>query len=316
MAPRKRFPPWLKRKIPRGGHADRVRKLLADLKLATVCQNALCPNLGECFGAQTATFLIMGCVCTRNCRFCAITGGTPEPLDPDEPRRIAEAARRLELKHVVVTSVTRDDLPDGGASHFIDTVCHIRAACNATVEILTPDFQGDEDAILAVAACEPDIFNHNVETVPRLYESVRPLTAYRRSLDLLHLVKDHSPAILTKSGLMVGLGETGEEVESLLRDLRAAGTDIVTIGQYLQPRAPREKGERRKEKGARSSTLYSLLSTGKQHLPVERYVHPDEFEKYRDLAQTMGFLGVASGPYVRSSYKARKIFDAIRKGGN
>ncbi len=287
MAPRKRFPPWLKRKIPRGGHADRVRKLLADLKLATVCQNALCPNLGECFGAQTATFLIMGSVCTRNCRFCAIAGGTPEPLDPDEPRRVAEAARRLQLKHVVVTSVTRDDLPGGGASHFVATVREIRKACDATVEILTPDFQGASENILAAADCRPEIFNHNVETVPRLYQSVRPQADYRRSLDLLHLVKEHSPEILTKSGLMVGLGETAEEVKSLLADLRTAACDIVTIGQYLQP--------------------------SREHLPVERYVHPDEFEQYRKVAQDMGFSGVASGPYVRSSYNARKIFDTICK---
>jgi len=284
---RKNFPPWLKRRIPRGGHAGRVRKLLADLRLSTVCKILLSPNLGECFGAQTATFLIMGRVCTRNCRFCAIAGGTPEPFDPDEPRRVAEAAHRLELKHVVVTSVTRDDLPDGGVSHFVATVMEIRATCRATVEILTPDFRGIENDILAAADCEPEIFNHNVETVPRLYESVRPMADYRRSLDLLRIVKNHSPEILTKSGLMVGLGETAGEVESLLRDLRAAGCDIVTIGQYLQP--------------------------SPAHLPVEHYVHPDEFEAYRKLAEGMGFLGVASGPYVRSSYNARKIFEAIRE---
>jgi lipoic acid synthetase len=287
VASSKNFPAWLKRKIPRGGQAGRVRKLLSDLKLATVCQNALCPNLGECFGAQTATFLIMGSVCTRNCRFCAIASGAPAPLDPDEPRRIGEAARRLELKHVVITSVTRDDLPEGGASHFAATVEQIRGASDATVEILTPDFNGDKDAILAAAACRPGIFNHNVETVPRLYESVRPMADYRRSLDLLRLVKESFPGILTKSGFMVGLGENSEEVESLLRDLRAAGCDIVTIGQYLQP--------------------------GPEHLPVERYITPDEFEKYSELAEGMGFPGVASGPYVRSSYNARQIFEAIQE---
>ena len=287
MVGRKNFPPWLKRKIPRGGHAGRVRNHHADHRLSTVCQNALCPNLGECFGAQTATFLIMGSVCTRNCRFCAIAGGTPESLDPDEPRRVAEAARRLELKHVVVTSVTRDDLPDGGASHFVATVMEIRAACRATVEILTPDFRGIKNDILVAADCEPEIFNHNVETVPRLYESVRPMADYRRSLDLLKLVKKHYPDILIKSGFMVGLGETAGEVESLLAELRKSGCDIVTIGQYLQP--------------------------GPAHLPVERYVHPDEFEAYRKLAKNIGFLAVASGPYVRSSYNARKIFEAIRE---
>ena len=287
MASRKNFPAWLKRRIPPGGHAGRVRELLADLKLNTVCQSALCPNLGECFGAQTATFLIMGSVCTRNCRFCAIPGGTPAPLDPDEPRRIAEAARRLKLKHVVITSVTRDDLPGGGASHFVATVREIRTATDASVEILTPDFLGVKQNILVAANCAPEIFNHNVETIPRLYESIRPMADYRRSLDLLQLVKNSRPGILTKSGFMVGLGETGKEIELLLRDLRGAGCDIVTIGQYLQP------------------------SPG--HLPVERFVHPDEFEEYRLLAEEFGFSGVASGPYVRSSYNARKIFEAIRE---
>ena len=286
----KRFPPWLKRKIPPGGHANRVRDLLTDLKLTTVCQNALCPNLGECFGSQTATFLIMGAVCTRNCRFCAIQGGVPEPLDLDEPFRVAEAARRLELKHVVVTSVTRDDLPDGGASHFVETVCEIRTAADASVEILTPDFLGDKDSIIAAADCKPDIFNHNVETVPRLYNEVRPMADYRRSLDLLHLVKSTQPDILTKSGFMVGLGETADEVQSLLSDLRGAGCDIVTIGQYLQP--------------------------SRERLPVERYVHPDDFEEYRSQAEGMRFLGIASGPYVRSSYNAREIFEQIQKKQN
>jgi lipoic acid synthetase len=283
---RRKFPPWLKRRIQTGGHADRVRELLRELELATVCQNARCPNLGECFGSQTATFLIMGSVCTRNCRFCAIAGGAPGPLDPGEPQRVAEAARRLELKHVVVTSVTRDDLPDGGASHFVATVREIRGACAATVEILTPDFGGAEGPILEAAACRPDIFNHNVETVPRLYAEVRPLADYGRSLDLLRLVKEHFPDILTKSGFMVGLGETAEEVGTLLADLREAGCDIVTIGQYLQP--------------------------SPEHLPVERYVHPDEFEEYGKLARGMGFRGVASGPYVRSSYNARRILETIR----
>jgi lipoic acid synthetase len=287
VAVRKNFPPWLKRKIPHGGRANRVRELLSDLKLATVCQNALCPNLGECFGAQTATFLIMGSMCTRNCRFCAIAGGAPEPLDPDEPRRVAEAASRLDLKHTVVTSVTRDDLPDGGASHFVATVMEIRAACGSTVEILTPDFNGEREAILDAAACEPEIFNHNVETVPRLYTAVRPQADYRRSLDLLALVKESSPGMLTKSGFMVGLGETREEIDALLRDLRRVGCDIVTIGQYLQP--------------------------SPEHLPVERYVTPEEFGDYEKRAGETGFLGVASGPYVRSSYNARKIFEAIRK---
>ncbi len=290
MARRQKFPPWLKRRIPPGGHANRVRALLADLRLSTVCQNALCPNLGECFGSQTATFLIMGEVCTRNCRFCAIRGGAPEPLDPGEPGRVAEAARRLELKHVVVTSVTRDDLPDGGASHFVETVREIRAAIDASVEILTPDFLGREESILTASECKPDIFNHNVETVPRLYPTVRSMADYKRSLDLLRLVKSKHPDILTKSGFMVGLGETEDEVESLLSDLRGAKCDIVTIGQYLQP--------------------------SREHLPVERYVHPDEFEAYRKQAENMGFLGVASGPYVRSSYNARKIFDSIREREN
>jgi len=286
---RRNFPPWLKRKILSGGHANRVRKLLEDLKLTTVCEQALCPNIGECFGAQTATFLIMGPVCTRNCRFCAIAGGKPAPPDPDEPRRVAEAARRLGLAHVVVTSVTRDDMPDGGGRHFIATIHEIRKVCDASVEILTPDFQGVERDILSVAECRPDIFNHNVETIERLYPAARPLANYRRSLGLLKTVKDNAPHTLTKSGLMVGLGETAQEVKGLLGDLRSAGCDIVTIGQYLQP--------------------------GEDHLCVERYVHPDEFELYQAVAEDMGFLGVASGPYVRSSYNARRIFEAIRSRG-
>ena len=285
MSGRKNFPPWLKRKIPAGGHANRVRELLSDLNLTTVCQNAICPNLGECFGAQTATFLVMGSTCTRNCRFCAIAGGSPEPLDPDEPRRLAEAARRLGLKHTVVTSVTRDDLPDGGASHFVATVKEIRKACDSSVEILTPDFQGREKDILTAAASKPEIFNHNVETAPRLYPTVRPMADYHRSLGLLKTVKEFDENILTKSGFMVGLGETAEEIESLLRDLRENGCDIVTIGQYLQP--------------------------SESHLPVQRYVPPEEFREFRKIAESLGFLGVAAGPYVRSSYNARTIYEQI-----
>ena len=282
---RKRFPPWLKRRIGPGAPPHTVKNLLADMGLATVCQNALCPNLGECFGRGTAAFLIMGNTCTRNCRFCAVAKGTPQPLDAGEPARVALAVRALGLKHVVLTSVTRDDLPDGGAAHFVLTVRSIRDTCGASVELLTPDFMGARASILAVASCAPEIFNHNVETVHRLYPSVRPGADYRRSLGLLRMVKDSFAKILTKSGFMLGLGETAQEVRSLLGDLRAAGCDIVTIGQYLQP--------------------------GARHLPVERYIHPDEFDQYRATAEEMGFLGVASGPYVRSSHNADRILEEV-----
>lgn len=276
------LPSWIKRRFPPQEEWENVQKLLRTLALHTVCESARCPNIGECFRRGTATFLILGNVCTRGCRFCAVAKGTPGPLDPGEPERVAEAAQKLNLKHVVVTSVTRDDLPDGGAEHFAATIVAIRRVLpQATVEVLVPDFQGKEEALDIVLAARPDVLNHNVETVPRLYPSVRPQANYERSLWLLGRAKEKTPDILTKSGLMVGLGETREEVESVLKDLRGVQCDIITIGQYLRPSV--------------------------RHLPVASYIPPEEFEYYREYALRLGFLGVASGPFVRSSYRAEEF---------
>ncbi|MBE3580602.1 MAG: lipoyl synthase [Thermoanaerobacteraceae bacterium] len=277
-----RLPPWLHKRIPAGGSLETTRKLLEELQLNTVCQSALCPNLGECFARRTATFMILGKVCTRNCRFCAVEGGRPEPVDPDEPRRVAVAAARLGLRHVVVTSVTRDDLPDGGAGQFAATIGALRDQLpQAIIEVLTPDFKGERASIARVVEARPHIFNHNVETVPRLYPRVRPAADYRRSLEVLKMVKDLVPDIYTKSGMMVGLGETREEVEEVMADLRGAGCDILTIGQYLRP--------------------------SPQHLAVEEFVPPETFEHYGQLGRKMGFLYVASAPFVRSSYNAAEF---------
>lgn len=276
------LPSWIKRRFPPQEEWESVQRLLRTLALHTVCESARCPNIGECFRRGTATFLILGNVCTRSCRFCAVAKGTPGPLDPEEPERVAEAAQRMNLKHVVVTSVTRDDLPDGGAGHFAATIGAIRRVLpQATVEVLVPDFQGKEEALDTVLAARPDVLNHNVETVPRLYPSVRPQAHYERSLWLLKRAKEKAPGILTKSGLMVGLGETREEVEGVLRDLRGVQCDIVTIGQYLRPSV--------------------------RHLPVAAYIPPEEFAYYREYALRLGFLGVASGPFVRSSYRAEEF---------
>ncbi|MBC7218475.1 MAG: lipoyl synthase [Candidatus Caldatribacterium sp.] len=276
------LPSWIKRRFPPQEEWERVQKLLRTLALHTVCESARCPNLGECFRRGTATFLILGDTCTRSCRFCAVGKGIPKPPDPEEPERVAEAARKLNLRHVVVTSVTRDDLPDGGAGHFAETIRAIRRTLpQATVEVLVPDFLGSEEALDTVLAARPDVLNHNVETVPRLYPLVRPQADYRRSLWLLARAKEKAPEMLTKSGLMVGLGETREEVEAVLRDLREVSCDIVTIGQYLRPSV--------------------------HHLPVSAYIPPEEFEYYREYALRLGFSGVASGPFVRSSYRAEEF---------
>jgi lipoic acid synthetase len=249
----------------------------------TVCQNARCPNIGECFGRRTAAFMILGSRCTRNCGFCAVESAMPEPVDDAEPERLAAAASDLGLKHVVITSVTRDDLPDGGASHFVRVIRTVRDRLPAaTIEVLTPDFRGNEDAIAAVCAAGPDVYNHNVETVPRLYPIVRPQAHYERSLGLLRLVKGLSPRTPTKSGLMLGLGEEPAEVLRTLDDLRAVGCEMMTIGQYLRP-SPR-------------------------HLPVVRYVPPDEFADLGEAARARGFRYVASAPFVRSSYHAEEAF--------
>lgn len=280
-------PAWLRVTIPAGGSYRQIRELIEKGGLHTVCQEALCPNQGECFSRGTATFLILGDRCTRNCRFCAVEHGPCSSPDPEEPRRVAEAVESMGVSYVVVTSVTRDDLPDGGAEHFARTVRAIRRRRpSVLVELLVPDFQGSLEALKTVLASRPDVLNHNLETVPRLYATVRPGARYERSLGLLERVKKLAPATVTKSGLMLGLGETDDEVVETLRDLREARCDIVTLGQYLQP--------------------------SKDHLPVERFVEPETFERWQERALAMGFVGAASGPLVRSSYKARELFEKVR----
>jgi len=265
-----------------------VRELIAAGKLHTVCQEAKCPNIWECYSHHTATFLIMGERCTRNCRFCSVSPGFPKPLDPHEPGRVAEAVERMGLKYVVVTSVTRDDLPDGGAAHFAATIGAIRRRLpEAEIEVLIPDFQGDAAALETVLAARPNVLNHNIETVPRLYPLVRPQADYRRSLELLRRSRALAPSIPTKSGLMLGLGEKPEELRQTLLDLREAGCRILTLGQYLQP--------------------------SPEHLPVEAYVPPDDFEKWRQAALEMEFSEVASAPFVRSSYHAGESFQSLAR---
>jgi lipoic acid synthetase len=279
----RRHPDWIKVRAPTAPEYFRTKALLAELRLHTVCQEACCPNIGECFSHRTATFMLMGDVCTRNCPYCAVAHGKVRPLDPDEPRRIAEAVARLGLDHVVVTSVDRDDLGDGGASHFATTAEAIkRLRPDARVEVLVPDFKGSFAAVETVIGSPVAIFNHNIETVPSLYRKARPGGNYRRSLEVLayarHLGKTGGRALLTKAGMMLGLGEEPAEIEGVLRDLRAAGCDILTLGQYLRP--------------------------SRDHLPVERYVTPAEFAELKSAAMAMGFRHVESGPLVRSSYHA------------
>lgn len=279
-------PPWLKRRIPSGVTYQEIRGLIQKSQLHTVCQEACCPNLGECFSQGTATFLILGDRCTRNCRFCAVAHGPLGPPDPAESERVAEAVHTMKLRYAVVTSVTRDDLQDGGASIFAETIRRIREKCPGTrVEVLIPDFRGDLQSLKIVLEARPDVLNHNVETVPRLYTSVRPGAIYQRSIDLLKNAHQMEPSIPTKSGLMLGLGEKPDEVEQVLNDLLEAGCRILTLGQYLQPSA--------------------------EHLLVERFVTPDEFEEWRRKALELGFRKVASGPFVRSSYHAHEAFQAL-----
>ena len=280
-----RRPPWLVKRLPRRSPAP-VENLLGELSLNTVCRSARCPNRLECFAAGTATFLILGDRCTRDCRFCAVPSGRPRAPDPDEPRRVAEAARRLRLRYVVVTSVTRDDLPDGGAGHFAAVVRRVREATGAEVEVLVPDFRGEPAAVETVLAAGPAVFNHNVETVPRLYGEVRPQADFQRSLAVLRQAA--ASGIPVKSGFMVGLGESEEEVLALLGELRRCGVAIVTIGQYLRPRGGT--------------------------LPVKEYVEPGRFDHYRRRALEMGFLAAASGPFVRSSYRAAELARHARAG--
>ncbi|GMG86459.1 lipoyl synthase [Biformimicrobium ophioploci] len=277
-----RKPDWIRVRVPASKEVDRIKKILRSQKLSTVCEEASCPNLGECFSGGTATFMIMGDICTRRCPFCDVGHGKPNPLDPEEPRHLAEAIAAMSLRYVVITSVDRDDLRDGGAQHFADCIRESRALSpNLQVEILTPDFRGRMDVALDVLEeTAPDVFNHNLETVPRLYRESRPGANYKWSLKLLKEYKARRPDVLTKSGLMVGLGETKEEIFEVLRDMREHDIDMLTIGQYLQP--------------------------SKEHLPVQRFVHPDEFEEYRLMAEELGFKHAACGPLVRSSYHADK----------
>jgi len=283
-------PEWLKVRVPASGSESEIARLVEDKSLNTVCQEARCPNLAECWGAlRTATFMLMGDVCTRHCGFCAVTQGLGRPLDPEEPRHVAEAVRTLGVAHAVVTSVNRDELPDGGAAHFAATIRAIRALTpGVTVEVLIPDFLGSAAALATVLDEAPEVLNHNTETVERLYRRVRPDAIYARSLELLARAakrKDEEKISLkVKSGVMVGLGESREELSETLRDLRRAGVDVVTVGQYLQPHARR--------------------------LPIERYYTPQEFEEIRSEGEEMGFGVVESGPLVRSSYHARRALTA------
>ena len=280
----RRIPEWLTIRLPRRGQIEEVSSLMRAQNLVTVCEEARCPNLSECWSKKTATFMIMGDTCTRSCRFCAVKTGKGGALDPDEPRRVAESAGALGLKHTVVTSVNRDELADGGAWHFAETIRQLRALLPDTIiEVLTPDFLGNKANIQIVVDAKPHVYNHNVETVPRLYRRVRPQARYPRSLQLLQYVKRADPGIYTKSGFMVGLGETREEVVALLEDLKAHDVDAVTIGQYLRP--------------------------GKKYLEVVEYVHPDVFAEYKAIGESMGFLFVASGPFIRSSYNAKEFSD-------
>jgi lipoic acid synthetase len=280
-----RFPTWLKKRLPHAGRTKPVAGLLRDLRLNTVCREAHCPNRGECFARGTATFMILGSVCTRDCRFCAVQTGVTAPPDCDEPRRLAEAVRQMGLRHVVATSVTRDDLPDGGSAHFADVIRHVHSVTDATVEVLTPDFRGRRADIERVLEACPEVYNHNVETVPRLYREVRPQARYGRSLQVLRTAGTYEPNCIVKSGLMLGLGEREGEVLAVLADLLDAGCHAVTLGQYLAPSAA--------------------------HHPVVEFVEPETFENYRTEALRMGFKAVASGPFVRSSYGAAELASGL-----
>ncbi|MCP3874428.1 MAG: lipoyl synthase [Desulfobacteraceae bacterium] len=279
-------PSWLKKSLPKGGDYQRVKELLSKAGLHTVCQEANCPNMFECFSKDTSTFMILGSECTRNCKFCNVASGQPEPINPYEPVKVAQAAHDLKLKYVVVTSVTRDDLKDGGAYHFADTIKAIKKTLpnNPKVEVLIPDFQGNIDALKIVVRAKPDVLNHNIETVPSLYPSVRPEANYQQSLDLLQKVKHIDSSMVTKSGMMIGLGETTDQLEQSMIDLFNHGCDILTIGQYLQPT--------------------------KSHLKVKKYYSPEEFEKLEKKARTIGFNKIAAGPFVRSSYQAKDLFES------
>jgi lipoic acid synthetase len=281
----RKHPPWLVRSAPGTKAIDRMENKLNGLRLHTVCQSARCPNLGECFNRGSATFMILGETCSRNCRFCAVEKGVPSKVDPDEPGRVAVAAEELGLKYVVITSVTRDDLPDGGAEQFAFTINAVRKRLTtACIEVLIPDFNGDEDALQTVCRAKPDMLNHNIETVPRLYPKIRPRAKYPRSLKILKFAV--SSGLPAKSGLMLGLGETEKEIKATLKDVVNTGCRYLTLGQYLAP--------------------------SRDHAPVMRYILPEEFDKWADVARRMGFIEVASGPLVRSSFRADEMYYAVR----
>lgn len=287
-APSLKKPDWIRVKAPVSPVYHETREIIRKQRLNTVCEEAACPNIGECWAKKHATVMILGSVCTRSCRFCNIATGAPDLLDPHEPERVAAAMADLGLKHVVVTSVDRDDLPDGGAEHFAKTIRYIRIySPGTTIEVLTPDFQRKPGALEKVVEAEPDVFNHNLETVPRLYASVRPGARYFHSLKILNQVKELNPRIFTKSGIMVGLGEDRQEVYQVMNDLRAAEVDFMTIGQYLQP-------------------------TPKHH-PVMRFIPPDEFEEYAKMGRGKGFLMISSSPLTRSSYHAGEDFERMKE---
>ncbi|MFQ4146172.1 lipoyl synthase [Chlorogloeopsis sp. ULAP02] len=276
-------PDWLRVKAPQWERVGNVKEILRDLALNTVCEEASCPNIGECFNAGTATFLIMGPACTRACPYCDIDfEKKPKPLDPTEPARLAEAVRRMKLNHVVITSVNRDDLPDGGASQFVGCIEGIRAISpNTTIEVLIPDLCGNWEALELILQAQPEVLNHNTETVPRLYRRVRPQGNYDRTLELLERSRQLAPWIYTKSGIMVGLGESDAEIRQVMRDLRAVDCDILTIGQYLQP--------------------------SQKHLKVDGFIHPDQFAAWKVFGEELGFLQVVSSPLTRSSYHAEQV---------
>jgi lipoic acid synthetase len=280
------LPAWLRKGRTHFESVDALKRQLRERRLHTVCESARCPNIHECFHRGAATFMILGNLCTRGCGFCSVPKGSPAKrefsLDPEEPRHVAEMAAEMKLKYVVITSVNRDDLADGGSVHFAETVCAVRGALpHAQVEVLTPDFEGNMDAVARVLDAGPHVFNHNMETVRRLYRRVRPQADYRQSLDVLRFAKAYRPQALTKSGLMVGLGETEDETQELLRDVQNARVDVATIGQYLQPT--------------------------RRNLPVAEYVTPEKFERYRAFGMSIGFKMVFSGPFVRSSYMADRV---------
>ena len=285
----RRLPDWLRRDLAPGHEAGKTDALLKELGLHTICESGRCPNRNECYSQKTATFMIMGDTCTRSCKFCSVSIGRPEALDVDEPRRVAMASKNLGLKHVVVTSVNRDDLEDEGTSHFVEVIQELKKDLpGLIIEILTPDFKRTQRlAVRKIVDAGPDIFNHNVETVPRLYSAVRPQAVYEKSLQIFREIRAVSTKILTKSGLMLGLGEKKEEVLQVLRDLRSAGCDMLTLGQYLQ-----------------SSSL---------GLPVSEYIRPEEFQEYKQEALRIGFTWVESAPYVRSSFHAKESFESLSR---